>query len=126
ALESRAFPFVVFDPDQGDAFADCISLDGNPALDDAWPETALDYTDDDGTPRTLRQPLTVADWAATEGRFRKHFKPIPRDQWSDEQLPFHEVWARPAAERDGTVAYIQSVGEDGRLQRFAVSPEMFT
>ena len=34
ALESRAFPFLTYDPDAGPTFADCLSLDGNPSIDD--------------------------------------------------------------------------------------------
>ena len=33
ALESRAFPFLTFDPDAGPLFADALSLDGNPSVD---------------------------------------------------------------------------------------------
>src|SRR5690606_18335005 len=65
-------------------------------------------------------------WAATEGRFRKHFKPIRRTDWSDEQVPFHEAWAMAPEERAGRTAYISTVDGEGKLQRVAVSAEMFT
>ncbi|MEE8488642.1 MAG: 2-oxoacid:acceptor oxidoreductase family protein, partial [Gemmatimonadota bacterium] len=79
ALESRAFPFLVYDPDAGDTIADCLDLDGNPDIEDAWPSYELAYVDDEGAEQTMELPLTIADWAATEGRFRKHFRPIPAD-----------------------------------------------
>ena len=43
ALESRAFPFLTYDPDAGPAIADCLSLEGNPSPDDAWPAYTLNY-----------------------------------------------------------------------------------
>ena len=48
ALESRAFPFLTYDPDAGASFADCLSLEGNPSPDTAWPTYDLRYLDDDG------------------------------------------------------------------------------
>jgi pyruvate-ferredoxin/flavodoxin oxidoreductase len=41
ALESRAFPYMTYDPDAGKTFADCLSLDGNPAIDELWPTYRL-------------------------------------------------------------------------------------
>ena len=37
------------------------------AQDSAWPEYDLVYVNDDGAEETLHLPLTIADWAATEG-----------------------------------------------------------
>ncbi|HUG40645.1 MAG TPA: 2-oxoacid:acceptor oxidoreductase family protein, partial [Longimicrobiales bacterium] len=34
ALESRAFPFMTYDPDAGKSIAECLSLDGNPSLNE--------------------------------------------------------------------------------------------
>ncbi|HSL71394.1 MAG TPA: 4Fe-4S binding protein, partial [Longimicrobiales bacterium] len=108
ALESRAFPFLTYDPDAGDAVADCLSLDGNPALDDTWPSYTLEYQTENGETRTLELPLTIADWAATEGRFKKHFANASAEPEPDE-MPFHELVALPAPERAGKTAYIYTL-----------------
>ena len=42
ALESRAFPFLTFDPDAGPTYADQLSLDGNPSVEDNWPTYTLE------------------------------------------------------------------------------------
>ncbi|HEX6259585.1 MAG TPA: 4Fe-4S binding protein, partial [Woeseiaceae bacterium] len=120
ALESRAFPFLTYDPDAGPSLAECLSLDGNPAVDDLWPTYQLAYVDEQGQPQTMELPLTIADWAATEGRFKKHFKAVP----DGTGVLFHEFVQLPAAERAGKTPFIYTVGPDQMLQRLAVSEEI--
>jgi pyruvate-ferredoxin/flavodoxin oxidoreductase len=124
ALESRAFPFLTYDPDAGRALADCLTLDGNPAVDDPWPSYTLHYTDDAGAPGSMELPLTIADWAATEGRFRKHFREVKHADWNDEMLPFHEYVALAPDERAAKSPFIWATTGDKRLRRLAVSAEM--
>ena len=90
ALESRAFPYLVYDPDAGATMGERLSLEGNPALDDDWPTYELAYTDDAGEQRSITLPLTIADWAATEPRFGHHFHRVDRADWTDALVPFHE------------------------------------
>ena len=124
ALESRAFPFLTYDPDAGPLLSDALSLDGNPAIDERWPSYAIDYVDDAGAPQRLELPLTIADWAATEGRFKNHFTPVPRESWDEEMIPFHELLELPAGEREGKTPFIYTKAHDGKLARLSVSPEM--
>lgn len=124
ALESRAFPLLTYDPDAGESLADCLSLDGNPAVEDTWPTYELEYVDDAGAAQRLELPLTIADWAATEARFRKHFRGVPRDAWTEDMVPFHEYLELGADERAGKTPFVHVLGEGTRLERLAVSPEM--
>ncbi|MBI3697787.1 MAG: 2-oxoacid:acceptor oxidoreductase family protein, partial [Acidobacteria bacterium] len=62
AVDSRAFPVLIYDPRKGERFRECLSLQGNPAVKDDWfknPKT--------GT------PLDFVTFARTEGRFARHF-----------------------------------------------------
>jgi pyruvate-ferredoxin/flavodoxin oxidoreductase len=124
ALESRAFPLLTFDPDNGPLFADALSLEGNPALDAAWPQYTVEYLDDDGAPKQLTLPLTIADWAVTEGRFRKHFTKIDPSKHNEDMVPFHEYLELSPEDREGKTAYILLVGTDKRLSRLAASGEI--
>jgi pyruvate-ferredoxin/flavodoxin oxidoreductase len=121
-LEGRAFPFVVFDPDAGESLSECIDLDGNPAPEDDWPEYELSYLDDNDERQVLTLPFTTADWAATEGRFKRHFTPLADDD--DDVMPFHELVALPVAERASKRSFIYSLDQDGRLGRVLVSDEV--
>ncbi|MFN8574873.1 MAG: 2-oxoacid:acceptor oxidoreductase family protein, partial [Gemmatimonadaceae bacterium] len=123
ALESRAFPFLTYDPGAGSSVADCLSLDGNPSLDTEWPEYTLHYVDGDGAEQSMQLPLTTADWAATEGRFKKHFKPLKGDA-SDDQVPFHEFVHLAPEEREGKTPFIYATTGDRRLKRLSVAMEI--
>ncbi|HEX6135716.1 MAG TPA: 2-oxoacid:acceptor oxidoreductase family protein [Longimicrobiales bacterium] len=123
ALESRAFPFLTYDPDAGSSLAECLSLEGNPAVDEVWPTYRLSYVED-GETRELELPLTIADWAATESRFRKHFRDVPADRWNDDMVVFHEYVRLDAAEREGRTAFVHAVDREGRLRRLSVAQEI--
>ena len=123
ALESRAFPFITYDPNAGTTLADCISLDGNPSVDTEWPEYTLKYVNDDGSESEMTLPLTIGDWAATEGRFKKHFKAIVGEP-TDDHIPFHEFLRLPPDEREGKTAFIYVVGPDRKLGRLSVAAEI--
>ncbi|MES1259390.1 MAG: ferredoxin, partial [Gemmatimonadota bacterium] len=124
ALESRAFPFLTYDPDAGSQFADCLTLEGNPALDDSWPVYTLRYVDDAGAEQTMELPLTIADWAATEVRFKQHFSELKADVAADALVPFHEVVAMAPAEREGLVPFVYAAAKDRKLRRLRVSNEI--
>ena len=123
ALESRAFPFLVYDPDAGDTVAECIDLEGNPEIDELWPTYELKYVDEQGTERSMDLPLTIADWAATEGRFRKHFRAIPKEA-EGEFVPFHEYFALSPDERADLIPFVHTLRDDRSLDRLSVSNEI--
>jgi pyruvate/2-oxoacid:ferredoxin oxidoreductase beta subunit/NAD-dependent dihydropyrimidine dehydrogenase PreA subunit len=62
AVDSRAFPLLVYDPRKGDKVKERLSLQGNPAVKDDW------YVNPKST-----QQVTFIDFARSEGRFAKHF-----------------------------------------------------
>jgi pyruvate-ferredoxin/flavodoxin oxidoreductase len=125
ALESRAFPFLTYDPDAGSSMADCLTLDGNPAVDQQWPTYRLSHVVA-GETQELELPLTIADWAATEARFRKHFRNVPEDRWTEDMVPFHEYLELGADERAGRTPFIHAVDREGRLRRMSVAGEIVT
>ena len=121
ALESRAVPNIVFDPDQGTTFSECLDLAGNPSLSDTWTSYELLYFDEDDNEQKMTLPLTIADWALGEARFRQHFK---RPDGEDELLPFHEYLEQDEDERDGVTAFIYTVDANKRLCKICVSNEI--
>ncbi|HET9513137.1 MAG TPA: 2-oxoacid:acceptor oxidoreductase family protein [Gemmatimonadales bacterium] len=124
ALESRAFPILVYDPELGDTPAECLSLEGNPALDETWPAYDLKYLDEKGAEQVLQLPLTIADWAATESRFRRHFSPVAADAEEETLVPFHQYLELAPEERDGKTPFIWTLDRDRHLIRFQASGEI--
>ena len=124
ALEGRAFSYLVYDPDGGETFPERLSLDGNPAIADQFPTYELTYVDDDGREQTMTLPMTTADWAATEPRFKPHFRVIPRAERNGHHVPFGEYLELGEDERRGKTPHIVTLDADRRIQWVRVSPEM--
>jgi pyruvate-ferredoxin/flavodoxin oxidoreductase len=70
----------------------------------------------------MELPLTIADWAATEGRFRKHFKKAKAD--NSELVLFHEYVAMSTADREGKTPFIYVLATDKKAERWTVSEEI--
>jgi hypothetical protein len=62
AVDTRAFPLLIYDPRKGDTIRERLSLQGNPSVNEDWwmnPKTG--------------QQVDFLDFARSEGRFGKHF-----------------------------------------------------
>jgi pyruvate-ferredoxin/flavodoxin oxidoreductase len=121
ALESRAVPNIVFDPDAGTTYSECLDLEGNPSPLDTWTSYELLHVDEEGDEQKITLPLTIADWAFGEARFRAHFKKANDD---DELIPFHEFLDLDEDERDGETPFIYTVDADRHLSKISVSNEI--
>ncbi|MCI0643251.1 MAG: thiamine pyrophosphate-dependent enzyme [Gemmataceae bacterium] len=62
AVDSRAFPLLIFDPRKGEKIKERLSLQGNPAVKDDWFKN----------PKS-NEEVSFIDFARSEGRFAKHF-----------------------------------------------------
>ncbi|MET0048232.1 MAG: 2-oxoacid:acceptor oxidoreductase family protein [Sedimenticola sp.] len=124
ALESRAYPMFKYNPDDGVTFQDCCDIEGNPAMDDDWPMYKIPYLDEKGKEDKLEAPMTFADFALTEGRFRKHFRKAPQETWNDDMVQLHEFLDLDEEERDGKFPYIWAVDSKNRLMRVLVAQEI--
>ncbi len=124
AVESRAYPLFRYDPEAGADVRQAISLDGNPARAQDWPTYQLAYVDEGGEKATMDLPMTFADFALTEGRFRKHFRKAPRDAWNDDMVPLAEFIELALSEREGRFPYIWAVDAKNHLMRVLVSAEL--
>ncbi|MDH3716953.1 MAG: thiamine pyrophosphate-dependent enzyme [Planctomycetota bacterium] len=62
AVDTRAFPLLVYDPDKGDTIKSRLSLQGNPSVKEDWFKN----------PKT-GEVVDFIDFCRSEGRFSKHF-----------------------------------------------------
>ncbi|MDR2239830.1 MAG: 2-oxoacid:acceptor oxidoreductase family protein [Zoogloeaceae bacterium] len=124
AVEGRAYPLFRFDPDAGTTLSECVSLEGNPALEQDWPVYTLNYTDEHGVARKMELPLTFADFAVTEGRFGKQFKKAPPETWNDDMLPVAEFLQLGHDEREGKYPFIWATDSKNRLTRLLITEDL--
>lgn len=118
AVESRMSPVFIHDPDAGESLAERFSLEGNPDSLNDWTKIKIEYLEEDGSAALKEINLTPADFAATEGRFRKHFK---RASGTEKMLQVSDYLLLPLDERKENEAFIWSVDEKQQLIRLLVS-----
>jgi pyruvate-ferredoxin/flavodoxin oxidoreductase len=120
AVESRAYPLFRYDPDVGIRPEECFDLDGNPAPEQDWPTYTLKYLEG-GREKSMELPLTFADFAVTEIRFRKHFRVAPPDTWNENMVLLSEFLQLPEDEREGRFPFIWSINRKQQLTRLLVA-----
>jgi pyruvate-ferredoxin/flavodoxin oxidoreductase len=119
AVESRMNPVFVHDPRRGATLHSRFSLDGNPNVDCDWSTTTLTYVED-GATRLLEVPLTPADFAREETRFKKQFRRLAAGAEAN-AVPIHEYIDLPQDARAGKVPFVWSTDGEQRLQKLEAS-----
>jgi pyruvate-ferredoxin/flavodoxin oxidoreductase len=71
--DARGMPEFVFNPRRGETLQEAFDLKGNPSTERDWWQCKFKGTEEEYC-------FTVAHWAITEGRFRKHIKAIKEDE----------------------------------------------
>ncbi len=120
AVESRAYPLFRYNPDAGKTPEECFDLEGNPQMDEDWPSYSIKYQED-GVEKEMEVPLTFADFAVTEGRFRKQFRAAPRDTWNENMMPLAEFLDLDEDDREGVFPYVWMADKKGQLMRLVVA-----
>ncbi|MFA9470014.1 MAG: 2-oxoacid:acceptor oxidoreductase family protein [Deltaproteobacteria bacterium] len=120
AVESRAYPLFRYDPDAGKTPQECFDLEGNPQQDQDWPSYTIKYLED-GVEKEMELPLTFADFAITEGRFRKQFRVAPRDTWNENMMPLAEFLELDEDDREDVFPYVWMVDKEQQLTRLLVA-----
>ncbi|MFQ5448312.1 MAG: thiamine pyrophosphate-dependent enzyme, partial [Saprospiraceae bacterium] len=120
AMESRAYPIFIYNPDNGVKAEDAFDLSGNPDMDKIWPVYQLKYMEN-GREKSMELPMTFADFALTEARFRKHFRKVPRDAWNENMVLLSDFLEMSEEEREGKFPFIWAVDSKQHLSRVMVA-----
>nr|WP_319390765.1 2-oxoacid:acceptor oxidoreductase family protein [uncultured Cohaesibacter sp.] len=116
AVEARVSPLFVHDPKAGKTLAERFNIEGNPAIDQDWASQTISYMED-GQLKLMDLPLTPADYAYDEVRFKKQFRPLKGEV---DAVPLHEFIDMPLVERGRKVPYILKANSRRELIKLEV------
>lgn len=121
AVKSRVSPLFVHEPG-GEDFPDRFLLDGNPEAKNLWARNKIAYVDETGTSKTWQTVYTPADFAFSEGRFRKHFTPLSCE--APHPAPIAEFIELSAQDREEHTPFIYATDREGHLVKYQCSPQI--
>lgn len=121
AIQSRAFPTLLYSPRNGNDWASRFSVDANPQPERIWPVNEFLYQDEDIQKISEEIAFTLVDYLATDSRFANSFMSVPRSEWGDQMIPLGEYLQGGDEQNQGKVPYILMVGEDNVLHRVVVT-----
>jgi pyruvate-ferredoxin/flavodoxin oxidoreductase len=121
ALDSRAHPWLRYDPDAGAALHERLSLAGNPAPAAAWATAALEHRDATGHVDTSETVLTFAHFALALPELAHHFTPLPPHAPEEGLVPLEEYLELDPDEQREHRPIVAAADFSGALQRWRVS-----
>jgi ferredoxin len=121
ALESRAHPFILVDPDCGDHAAERISFGGNPQAENDWPVEKLEYRDADGEVIEMDLAFTFADYALLMPALHEHYRMVPAGFESADLVSIDQYLASEAELVEHAVPFVWAIDDQDVLVRLVVS-----
>jgi ferredoxin len=121
ALEGRAHPFVLVNPDAGDHAAERISFGGNPQADQDWPVKKLEYKSADGETTEMELAFTFADYALLMPALHDHFRTVPPGFESEDLVAIDQYLTLDEHAAERHVPYVWGIDDRGILLRLVVS-----
>ncbi|MDX1380452.1 MAG: ferredoxin, partial [Xanthomonadales bacterium] len=128
AVESRAFPCFVHDPEAGDGQAQRYSLQCNPQAERDWPRHPLHYEAPSHACAQQETAFTLADFMAADPRFESCFAALTAEEAAaeteNELVPVAEYLALGRTARLRALPYVLVIDEEDRLQRAVVDDKV--
>jgi len=121
ALEGRAHPFFLINPDAGDDFASRMDFSSNPQAEHDWPNHDYSYIDADGKTVNAELSFTFADYALLIPSLKDHFAVVTEGNSSDDLVPVAQWLALPDEEANSKVPFIWGVNGKDVMQRLVIS-----
>ncbi len=121
ALESRAHPFIVVNPEAGDHAADRVSFTGNPQPESDWPTETFSYRNTEGEVAEMDLAFTFADYSLLIPELHEYFRMVPDGCHSEDLVSVEHYLNLPADSIDRCVPIVWAVDAEGTLHRLVVS-----
>ncbi|HET6400023.1 MAG TPA: ferredoxin [Candidatus Kapabacteria bacterium] len=126
AVESRAFPTLVYDPslfadDQaGDDWATRFIVDKNPDVAYPWPTHSFEYENESHEAQSKKLAFTLADFIAMDDRFKEHFAIVPNADLNDAMISVSDSLKSNSRELPTAVPSIALIDVEGCLHHAIV------
>ncbi len=120
AVESRAFPSFVYDPDRGTDLASRFSLEGSPQVDRDWPEHRFNHEATDGQEASESVVFTCIEFLMLDPRFAQHFVIVPPSRWHANMVPMAQYLGLSRRQAIDKVPFVYLVDAEDRVQRVVV------
>jgi ferredoxin len=121
ALEGRAHPFLLVNPDAGDHAAERVSFDGNPQAENDWPVEKLEYRSADDEVTEMDLAFTFADYALLMPALHDHFRMVPTGFESPDLVTVDQYFDAEDESVDRLVPFVWGIDDEGVLHRLVVS-----
>ena len=121
ALESRAHPFILVNPDGGDHAAERVSFGGNPQAQNDWPVEKFEYRNADGEVTGMDLAFTFADYALLMPALREHFRMVPAGFESTDLVPIDRYLDSEEELVEHAVPFVWAIDDQDVLVRLVVS-----
>jgi len=121
ALESRAHPFILVNPEAGDHAADRVSFDGNPQPEFDWPVETFSYRNTEGEVAEMDLAFTFADYSLLIPELHGYFRMVPDGCHSEDLVSVECYLNLPADRVDRCVPFVWAVDAESVLHRVVVS-----
>ncbi len=121
ALEARAHPLFLYDPESGPSWAERLDFSLNPQPQVDWPVYALETRRPDDSRETLELAFTFADFALLEPAYSLHFHSVSDGVPESELIPAAEYSVLPAGDESTAIPCIWAVDESSKIVRMAIS-----
>jgi len=119
ALNTRAFPYLKYTPEDNSFICTNVDLSQNPSADEPWFTQEISYGDEEE--KTIEYTFTWADWAYAMKDWEEHFSPY--DEKEGQQLPVAEYIILDKDSRDGKVPVIIRADEEG-IKNYTVTKDV--
>jgi ferredoxin len=98
-----------------------MDFSGNPAADEDWPDTVVEFDRGNGSESTFLLPVTVADWALLQDAYADEYLPVPPGSSTEALTPLGTYLSLAPEEAMERIPYVWGVTPDGKMRRLVVT-----
>ncbi len=124
AMESRAFPAIIYDPSAGSDWATRLAVDDNPHAGENWPTHKLLFEDGSLQAGSENVAFTLADFMAMDDRFSGHYSVVDESDANESLIPVSEALHTDVKGLPSEVPFITLVDGEATIKRAIIDDRL--